>query len=323
MAILIIEDREEHFDKLSNFIKTYADHTICYPESTKENERFINSLRSWLSEKEWTAGQPSLDGYLRNDISVIILDMRLEESLKTQSGIQVLTEIRKNERHKFTPVLILTIDNFEEVEKCFTSHDVVANYYLNKALDGEVLTDKFLHTKLLPIISMLTYWKAVALGRADIGRLIEINSDKLLEAISHQYGLLDSHINVKSEEIITLSKILLRIIQSQVRASDPRLHRLVENFVGSFEGYNFDAFPNVQKKQDQIVEALFKSKDTLIRILQEGAEDAVKEEFMDYVKRTIKEIAGCDEDSSLTLAISTLVYRSIASTWKFISFNKG
>ncbi|MBU0673169.1 MAG: hypothetical protein KJ950_00830 [Proteobacteria bacterium] len=321
MAVLIIEDVDDHFKRISTFISEQAGHSIVYPESIEENRKFINSLRSWLKNEKWPEDEGKLDAYLEHDIDVIILDMWLEDALKEKSGKKVLKQIRTSleAKHKYTPVIILTSDQLENIEDCFLSEDVVANYYLNKSLDGVVLSDQFLEHRLRTAISMLTYWKRVAFAKADLYEVIEENKQELISVIYDQYGLLTAKIDDSTEEIIIVSKILLRVIQAQIRENDPRLNVLVDKFLAGFLNEDFDELPEVKSKRDDIYQKLSEGKEELRRLLREGAEDTLKQEFMEFVKASVKDISGCKDDTPLSIAIAKLIYRSAAQTWEFLS----
>jgi len=329
MAILLIEDNEKHYKGLYDFISTCMLRS-CFPESIQNNTTFISAVRHWLTKGDWPDGDHKLGRYLDLDPDVIILDMELDETQGVLGGKKVLEIIRKTEKTKYTPVLILTSSEFEHVDDCFRHNDYFANYYLNKSLDGKTtLSNEFFEKRLHPVLHMLTNWKAIASSNTvDAHRTMLNQLDEIYKMIEAQNGLINASVNevlnsiaTSAEEIITLSKIHLRIIQVQVKEKDPRLNNLIDNFVANFSGYNFSNFPEVQNKRDQIAEFFLKSKDEMKKILKKGVEEKAKDEFMEYVEDKIKEIAGCDSDSTLTVAVAKIIYQTVGQTWKIIKFD--
>lgn len=328
MAILVIEDNPKHFKYIHDFASNEMLHSTS-PDSEKENVAFITALRSWLTEDAWINDINVLSNYLDKEYDVILLDMELEESLGALSGKKVLEVIRNSKNNKYTPVLILTTYEFEEVDTCFRHKDYFANYYMSKSLNGEVLSNKFFENRLRPVLHMLINWKSVAFSNYDAHQIMITQLDEITKLIKAESGLLNTKvddvmnaINMKSEEIIILTKIHLRIVQAQVKENDPRLGLLIDNFVDNFRGHDFSEFPMVQSKRDQIADFFKNSKNDLRRLLREGVEEKVKDEFMEYVEINVKKIAGCDEDTPLTLVVAKLLYKTIAQTWKFIKFEQ-
>lgn len=81
-------------------------------------------------------GQPALDYLFSEDVRLngpmlILLDLNLPD----MSGTEILAEVKKNERLKRAPVVVLTTtDDKTEIQRCY---DLGCNVYITKPVDYE------------------------------------------------------------------------------------------------------------------------------------------------------------------------------------------
>jgi len=102
----------------------------------------MNLKRLGATQVLWKKnGRETLDflksGSLSNYPQPIIL---LDIKMPVMDGFELLSEVKKNQKFKNIPVVMLTTtDNPEEVEKCY---DLGCNFYIKKPVEYRELTEK-------------------------------------------------------------------------------------------------------------------------------------------------------------------------------------
>jgi CheY-like chemotaxis protein len=311
-TILVVEDTESDFLKLSEFLKRLG--CDSYPEREEYHE-FIDNVRYYLSEGSQDKISKGAD-YLKSKLGsiepqLILLDVQLKCDSKDRSGEKFLKFLRK--QYRYVPVLILSVHPFDEITSMFTE-DSKANYYLNKTLyDNVTLSEEFLEKRLDPVITMLLYWEEVAYSKSDIYEALEARDDKLFSHLDKRIGILKYDISEVLGNLNELRKhvdVQMRMVQFNLAKNDKKAEELVENFIAEIA--IITDVPVISNNKIDIVEKLENAKEEIMKIFK----GEIEEDITSFVADTLKEIIGIEEDETFTKAVLRCVWKAIGKGWR-------